>query len=590
MEREVIATFRAATAKPDYLTTEKFDAMLGGWGVFNLGVWAAADVIAKEIQKGKKLKLEVTNEAYTDVDEIAKKTVRRLMDCGADPANAALTSAALLYWAGVNVQCGIPCPNRKLGAVTRMAAGIPSGRVSSIPTEKLNNKVSGFAATHAIYHALEEEHLAPFDSKLLPLGIGGSPFVGHTSIGEDHLFPKLGQKLARIGTRAMMKAYESAGMRTCRWMSALMGTAAALEVIHPDAYVGEEYGQFLVTRTPEVVAAAAVAEAGMPEVIHIRGTNEELKTSRVIGDAALILKDSGTPTVVGMIMFNEIFSIIREGAALGVGRAGGPLLLPLNHWVTAPSLALYLLGKGATSEEITRIMREVLNGYFQKEDAAVATNVLARRAEFIERGPLTEAIIRATEPVMTNAVMKRASYAYRELKQGRTITELVGDVQKRHVADIGDAVAKTMSKVLNRNIEYIRFKEVRPGAGRRTHKFAQRHFAFDAYVHVEVKVDGKVYEWENLLARDAPDALLKGDQETMNALAAVGMAVTELLNAGACSMDIVVCTCMAAAMGMEPKEAAEKASEAGNVIISMPSASLRKAAELAAEIMKGLDF
>lgn len=590
MEREIIATLRAATAKPDYLTTEKFDAMLGGWGVFNLGVWAAANVIAKEIQKGKKMKLEVTNEAYTDVDEIAKKAVKKLMECGADPANAALSTATLLYWAGVNVQCGIPCPNRKLGAVTRMAAGIPSGRVSSIPTEKLNNKVSGFAATLAIYQALDKEHLAPFDSRLLPLGIGGSPFVGHTAIGEDHLFPKLGQKLSKIGTRAMMKAYESAGMRTCRWMSALFGTAASLEIIHPDAYVGEEYGQFLVTRTPEVVATAAVEEAGMPEVIHIRGTNEELKTSRIIGDLALILKDSGTPTVVGMIMFNEICSIIKEGAALGVGRAGGPLLLPLNHWVTAPSLALYLLGKGATQDEIITIIRETMNGYFQKEDATVATNILARRAEFIERGPLTDAIIRATEPGMTNSIVKRAIYSYDQMKGGKSLTELLEDIQKRHIDAIANAVSKTMSKVLNKDIEYIRFKNVRPGAGRRTHKFAQRHFAFDAYIDVEVKVNGKIYELENLLAKVAPEAILKGDMETMEALSAVGMAVTELLNSGACSMDVVVCACMAAAMGMGPEEAAEKASEVANVIISMPSLSLKKATQLASDIVKGLDF
>jgi len=590
MEKEIIATLRAVTAKPDFLTTEKFDAMLGGWGVFNLGVWAAANVIAKEIKKGKKLKLEVTNEAFTDVDEIARKAVKKLMDCGADPANAALATATLLYWAGVNAQCGIPCPNRKLGAVARMAAGIPSGRVSSIPTEKLNNKISGFAATLAIYQALQEENLAPFDSSLLPLGIGGSPFVGHTAIGEDHLFPKLGQKLARIGTRAMLKAYASAGMRPCRWMSALLATAATLEIIHPDAYVGEEYGEFLVTRTPEVVAEAAVQEAAMPEVIHIRGTNEELKTARVIGDLALILKDSGTPSVVGMIMFNEICSIIKEGAALGVGRAGGPLLLPLNHWVTAPTLALYLYGRGATEEEIISIIQKALEDYFQHEDAIVATNILARRAEYIERGPLTDAIIRATEPAMTNAITKRAIYAFEQLKKGVAFEDLVKQVQTRHINAIADAVAQKMSSMLGKKIDYIKFLEVRPGAGRRKHKFAQRYFAFDAYIDVEVKIDGKVHRWENLLAKVAPEALLSGDKQTMDAIAAVGMAVTELLNSGACSMDVVVCACVAAAMGMDPKEAAERASEAANVIISMPAPSLKKATQLASDIMKGLDF
>jgi hypothetical protein len=589
MEREVIATFRAATSRPEFLTVDKLDAGLGGWGAFNLGVWAAANVIAKEMQKGKKMKLEITDEALTDVDEIAKKAVGKLMDCGADPANAALIAAVLLYWAGVNVQCGMPCPNRKLGAVTRMAAGIPSGRISSVPTEKQNNKISGFAATLAIYLALDREHLAPYDSQFLPLGAGG-PVIGHSAIGEDHLFPKLGQKLSRIGTRGMIKAYGSAGMRPNKWLSAIFGSAAALEIIHPDAYVGEEFGQFLVTRTPETVAQAAVVEAGLPETIHIRGTGDELGTARVVGDLAIILKDSGTPTVVGMIMFCELCSIIQEGGAIGAGRAGGPLVVPLHHWVTAPTLSLYLLGKGAAQDEIIPVIRETLNQYFQKEDATVATNLLARKADSIERGPLTEAIIRATEPGMTNAIAKRALHAYRELKEGKTLAGLVKDVQKRHIEEIADAVAKAMSKRLNKRIEYIRFTEVRPGSGRRTHAFAQRHFAFDAYVTVEVKMEGKIYTLENVLAKAAPEALLKGDRETLEAISAVALAIIELLCSGASSMDVVVCACMAAAMGMDPQEAAREAVEAADVLIALPAPYLKKATVAAWDIMKGLDF
>ncbi|WP_371367495.1 hypothetical protein [Sporomusa rhizae] len=39
--------FRAVTSKPEYLTTEKFEAVLGGFGAFNLGVWAASNVIER---------------------------------------------------------------------------------------------------------------------------------------------------------------------------------------------------------------------------------------------------------------------------------------------------------------------------------------------------------------------------------------------------------------------------------------------------------------------------------------------------------------------------------------------------------------
>ena len=194
MNREIMATFRATTAKPGYLTVDKLEAGLGGWGSFTIGVWVAANVIAKEIQKGKRLKLEVTNEAFTDVDEIAEKAVKKLVECGADSANAALATAALLYWAGVNVQCGIPTPNRKLGAIARMAAKVPSGRVSSIPTDKKNNKLSGFAATLAIYQALDKENLGPYDSSILPLG-AGAPLQAILLLERIISFRNLGRNL-----------------------------------------------------------------------------------------------------------------------------------------------------------------------------------------------------------------------------------------------------------------------------------------------------------------------------------------------------------------------------------------------------------
>jgi len=589
MEKEIIAAFRAATAKPEYLTVDKLESGLGGWGAFNLGVWAAANVIAKEMKKGKHMKLEPSDEPHTDVDEIARKAVKKLMECGADPANAALCSAVLLYWSGVNVQCGMPCPNRKLGAVTRMAAGIPSGRVSSMPTEKQNNKISGFAATLAIYKALDEEHLAPYDSDFLPLGAGG-PIIGHSAIGEDHLFPKLGQKLAKIGTTAMMKAYASAGMRPNKWFSALFGTTAALEIIHPDAYVGEEFGSFLVTRTPETAAQAAVEASGLPVKIHIRGTGEELDTARVVGDLAIILKDSGTPTVVGMIMFAELCSIIQEGAAIGAGRSGGPLVIPLHHWVTSPTLALYLQGKGASSEEIISVIKKTMDMHFQRDQAITATNLLARRAESVERGPLTDLILAATEPGFTNAVATRVLFAYTEMKQGKPLQEVVRGIQRKVIDSLADSAAKAMSKRLNRDIEYIHFKDVRPGSGRRCHSFAQRHFAFDAYIDVEVKIDGKVYHLDNVLANAAPEALMKTDKETIDAISAVSPAIIDLLCSGASSLDTTVCACVAAAMGMDPKEAAAEAAAAANVMLALPAPTIRKAAQLASDIMKGLDF
>jgi hypothetical protein len=570
-KKEVFAAFRAATAKPEFLTADKLDAGLGGWGAFNIAIWAACDVIALEIRKGKKLKLSTADVPHTDIDEIAKKAVDTLMQ------------------SGVNVQCGMPCPNKKLGAVTRMAAGIPSGRVQSIPTEKQNNKISGFAATLAIYNAIASENLAPYDSHLLPLGAGG-PIIGHSAIGEDHLFPKLGQKLADIGTRAMIKSYLSVGMKPNKWHSALMGTAATLEIIHPDAYVGEEFGRFSETRTPETAAEAAVRTAELPEIVHIRGINKEVKTAQVVGDLAIILKDSGTPTVVGMIMFSEICSILSESGLIGAGRAAGPLVIPIHHWVTSPVLALYMTGAGASEEEIIVTIKKTLGQFFQKDDAIAATNLLARKAESIQKGPISETIIRATEPGLTNAIAKKTVYAYEKMSSGTSLTQLIKDVQDRKIQSISQSVAKAMSKKMGRDIEYIKLKNVRPGSGRRSHASAVRHFAFDAYVDAEVKIDGKVYELENVLAKAAPEALMKGDKETLNAISSVSLAVIELLCGGACSMDVVVCACTAAAMGTEPSVVIKEALEAADVMIAIPpSVGIKKAVQLAADIVSGME-
>ncbi|MGB9903730.1 MAG: hypothetical protein ACPLQO_03550 [Desulfotomaculales bacterium] len=588
MEKEILAAFRAATAQPDYLTTEKFDAILGGFGVFNMGVWAAANVIAREIKKGKKINVDVSNERRTDMDDIAKKVVTTLMDCGADASNAALVGATLLYWAGSNVTAGIPAPNRKLGAVCRMAAGAPAGRVANIPTEKLNNKISGFAAVRAIYEAMDREILAPWPGEITPLGVAGSPVTGHTRVGEDILFPELAQKLVKIGVDGMMRAYNSVGIKPCRWMSGLLACAAALEILHPDAYVGEEWGPFLKTRTPYVCGLAAVKAANMPEKIHIRGTGEELETAKVVGDLAMILKDCGQPTVVGMIMFNEVCALIQEGPALGVGRSGGPLLLPLTHWCTSASLALYLLGKGMEEEEIANVIRKTMDNFFQAEHAAVATNILARRANFVERGPITRSVMMATEPVLVNSISKRIVHAYNGMKNGKTITEITRELEEQRIRDLGAGVARLFSKALGRNIEYVRFYNVRPGAGRRTHKFAHKYFAFDGYVDVELKVDGQVYTFENILAKAIPDAMAANDRETLKIIECFAAGAVDLLNAGAVAMDVVVPACVGAAMGVPPQEAVDQAAAGATISMSIPVPTILEAATLAARIVREL--
>ena len=109
-----------------------------------------------------------------------------------------------------------------------MAAGVPASRVQNIPTEKLNNKISGYAAVRAIYELLDKEVVAPWPGSITPMGVAGSPLTGHTRIGEDHLFPEVAKKLVKAGVDGMMRAYNSVGIKPCRWMSSLLACAATL--------------------------------------------------------------------------------------------------------------------------------------------------------------------------------------------------------------------------------------------------------------------------------------------------------------------------------------------------------------------------
>ncbi|GAB4252894.1 MAG: hypothetical protein Kow00129_13780 [Thermoleophilia bacterium] len=586
MEREVLAAFRALTQQPDFLTTEKFDAVLGGFGAFNLGVWAAANVVAKEMEKGRAIKVDVSNERRADIEDVAAKVVKSLMSNGADPSNASLLAATLLYWAGGNVTAGIPAPNRKLAAVCRMAAGAPAGRVSTLPTEKLNNKITGFAAVKAMYDAMENEVLAPWPGKITPRGVAGSPVTGHTRVGEDLLFPELAQRLVKIGVDGMMRAYNSVGIKPCRWMSGLFASAAALEILHPDAYVGEEWGPFLKTRTPYVCGLAAVEAAGMPEKIHIRGTGEELETAKVVGDLAMIIKDAGQPTVVGMIMFNEVNALIAEGPVLGVGRSGGPLLLPLTHWCTSAALALYLLGKGKEEEEVADVIERTMQDFFQSEHATVATNILARRANFLERGPVTRAVMLGTEPGLTGSLFRRVERANEMLKAGQSVTEVTETFEQEREQALGEGVARIFSKVLDKDIEYVKYLNVCPGSGRRTHAFAKKYFAFDGHVDVEVKVDGQVHSFQNILAETIPDALMEQDEEKLAVIETFAAGAVDLLNAGAVAMDVVVPAAVAAARGVPPEEAVEQAAEGACTSMSIPVPSIHETARLAHRISR----
>jgi hypothetical protein len=170
-ERAILAAVAGANANVDWLTNDRIEALTGGHGMLNLPVIAIADALAVELLRGADLQVKFANVAHQPIDDLLTKAIDAARLAGADSANAALLSAALLYLAGAQAQVGIPAGNRKLGATARMIAGVDRCGVAAIPTGKKNNKISGFPAVAAVYRAMGEGQLSPIDGRSVPTGV-----------------------------------------------------------------------------------------------------------------------------------------------------------------------------------------------------------------------------------------------------------------------------------------------------------------------------------------------------------------------------------------------------------------------------------
>lgn len=137
-----------------------------------------------------------------------------------------------------------------------MAAGVDRSGLAAVPTAKLN-KVSAFAAVMAVYQAMMNGELSPVQGRDIPAGVGGGPLLGHGALGEDIIFPSMAEKGAEIGTQAMLDAMSGAGMPGQKFLAALMGAAAILEIVHPDADVADEYGPYGKVTSAFVAGQAA---------------------------------------------------------------------------------------------------------------------------------------------------------------------------------------------------------------------------------------------------------------------------------------------------------------------------------------------
>ena len=566
MERILQAVTKVLLAHPELMTGDSIGALVGGHGMLNLAGFCAANAIADEILKGIPLRVEALNQPAIEMDSVIEAGVLAAKQGGADPSNAALITAALCYIAGSNVRAGVPSGNRKLGALARMKAGAQRGAVAILPTPKANNKISGFPAVHEIYHHMMEGKLTQIDGKIIPPGVTGTPLCGHSTLGEDYIFPEIAQNAARVGTLAMMRAYAGAGLRPNPFISAIFGTAATLEIIHPDSPAPEEFGPSFQIFNYQLAGLAAAKAAGMPEEIHFRVTGERFKTGELIGDLGMILKDIGNPTVVGMIAFYEIFGCFAESGKIGTGGSGGPKTAPIGHVLADAALVLRTLALGGSIEQASEVIVKNKEGFFDPEMASIEANTVARMVEGMRKGPVSGALRLATEKRTQGAIEARVKKTYEALRQGGRLGEVVESLVRERI----DKVEVRGSEIMSRNFgKRVEIKVLRiEGGARRSNSRAQKIWVLDPAVDVVVRIDGEEILMRSFVSDFIPQAILQKDAKKLEAVAVVAPMVGELLVSGHTLVDLEVPAAVAVLLGVHSVEEAAKEVTRSGVAIS----------------------
>lgn len=596
-EKILFAASLAATFKPDYMTNDKLEAATKGHGSLVIPVFCAANSIAENTFGGSRSpdmqllsRMTMIDAAAPSIplDIVVEKAVKEAKLAGASPENAALIVASLAYFCGTCARAGVPMGNRKLGAMARMHAGGMRTSGISLTTSKFTHRVPAFPAYMAVYEELMDKKLTKVDGSILPPFIAGGAIYGHSALGEDFNIPELAKNAAKVGTEAMMKSMIGAGISPYPLWPALIGATVAMELVHPDAFLGEEYGDFGVVDSAYLAGMGAVEAANIQKTLHIRGTRDEFDAARVIGDFGLILKDIGGPSVIGSMALNEIFAGFEESPIIGAGFSGGPVNPPLGHLCAdvIPALRLMMIHNGDISKVSEEVRNYKLNSFIDPEMALCSLNTISKKAEEVVRGPISRACILASEGVRDRAVYRRLVQSYEMMTAGKSIGEvakLLDDERRAYVEKRGSMI---LSGFTGRKVN-LKFTELRPQA-RRKDKFTDKFWGFDSYISYDIEVDGKAHHVENLSAKTVPEFALEGkgrDDPDMGTVIFAGAVLSqELQYIGHTIINITLPATVGALMGTDEKEAAKEAEKGAYLTRAIPGG--RKNALEVAKIAK----
>lgn len=583
MDKELLAAIHGASYKLEYMTNDRIDAMAGSHGTLNLATLALMDICTEEVIKGNNISLTFKNSKKIDLDHVIDKMLLCTDQFGVDKANGAGLCAIVLYFAGTDTRAGVPAGNRKLGALCRIAAGVSRGGVSNLPTPKLGNKISGFAAVSAIYEELSKSNLTQVNGKNIPFGVIGTLYM-HSVLGEDIVIPEVIERGTIAAVNAMDNCMNGVGMMMCHGMAskisnAILSAAAMLEIVHPDANCLYK-GSYIPSS--HVVGKIAVKELGLPETLHTILLDKTFDTGTIVGDLGLILKDSGGVSVIFMMAMMDMFSMFKEWLVW----TGGPTITPISSLGGEAYLAMQLLieNEGDTDSAV-QIIKECRNDWFDPEISKIALNIISNKVLETHYGLVSSVLALATEPAKVWALQKRAIKSIEMFKQGKQIEEIVYCFEVNRKETVEKSASLYCSKYFNRKIQ-IKVLRIEP-LGRIAKKGdgIGKYWALDPDLDIKVTIDSKEYLLERFCEICIPKVALNQyqDKDYRTAVESASLFAQDLSYSGVLLLNVSVPVCVGVAYNIGSiRDLSHRATEAAYITGGIPGTRLKctKAAKI----------